>query len=77
MNILKKVIINVWELMIIVTGILTYAGEKFIGRNINPTLFVWLFALYGGMVAYKVAARIQKTMAQVKNGTWGKDDESR
>lgn len=78
MKALKKVVINIWELLIIITGVLSFYGYKFIGRNTDPTLFIILFALYGGMVAYKITARIQATMTKVKNGTWGNNnDESR
>lgn len=71
---MKKVIINVWEILIILTGLLAFCGERFIGKNINPVLFIILFALYGARAAYKLTERIQDDIKKVKSGTWGEEE---
>ena len=65
-KILKRVLINIAELLIIAVAVLTFQGERFIGYNLKPWILICLAALYLIYPIYKFICRVWDDIAKAR-----------
>ena len=53
-----KIIYNVFELLVIAVGLLTFCGERYIGVNIPLPIFMVVLSLFLIYPVYKVVLKI-------------------
>lgn len=66
----RVILLNVAELALVILAVLTFAGTKFIGRNLDQRIFFVCLCIYLVYPIYKIIDHVMTTVSDIKNGTW-------
>lgn len=66
----RVILVNLAEFALVILAVLTFAGDKIIGSNLDRRIFFACFCIYLVYPLYKLIDHVMKTVSDIKNGVW-------